>query len=98
MTLRAAKTMSVSEEINKELKSLLSEQTTLLKQLDKLDSAQILAFGTAYQAWYTRATKLIDALAPDRLSEFVSYYRVDPKRKTMDAGTYVIQDYVNGYG
>lgn len=90
--------MSVSDEINKELKSLLDEQSALVKQLDKLESTQIIAFGTAYQTWYTRATKLIDALAPDRLDEFVGYYRIDPKRKTMHAGTYVIQDYVNGYG
>lgn len=90
--------MSVSDEINKELKSLLDEQSALVKQLDKLESTQIIAFGTAYQSWYTRAIKLIDALAPDRLDEFVGYYRIDPKRKTMHAGTYVIQDYVNGYG
>ncbi len=90
--------MAISEEINKELKSLLDEQTALVQQLDKLESTQIIAFGTAYQSWYTRATKLIDVLAPDRLDEFVGYYRIDPKRKTMHAGTYVIQDYVNGYG
>jgi hypothetical protein len=90
--------MSVSEAINRELKSLLDEQAALVKQLDKLESTQIIAFGTAYQSWYTRAIKLIDALAPDRLDEFVGYYRIDPKRKTAHAGTYVIQDYVNGYG
>lgn len=37
-------------------------------------------------------------MAPDRLEEFIGYYRVDPKRKTVHAGTYVIQDYINGYG
>ena len=90
--------MSVSEEINKELKSLMDEQAALAKQLDKPESTQIVAFGTSYQSWYTRAIKLVDALAPDRLDEFVAYYRVDPKRKTANAATYVIQDYVNGYG
>ena len=90
--------MSVSDEINKELTRLLDEQVVLVKQLDKLESTQVIAFGTAYQRWYTRAIKLIDALAPDRLDGFVGYYRIDPKRKSMHAGTYVIQDYVNGYG
>jgi hypothetical protein len=90
--------MAAVEEIKQELQSLLDEQDKLLKHLDKLESSKIIAFGTAYQHWYTRALKLIDALASDRLDEFVGYYRVDPKRKIMDAASYVIQDYVNGYG
>ena len=90
--------MSAKEDIKNELKALLDEQRPLLALLDKLESARILAFGTAYQAWYTRAVALLRSLAPDRLDEFVGYYRVDPKRKTLYAGTYVIQDYINGYG
>lgn len=90
--------MSAQEQIKNELKSLIQQQDSLLSLLNKLESAQILAFGTAYQAWYTRAVALVRSLAPDRLDEFVAYYRLDPKRKTLHAGTYVIQDYVNGYG
>ena len=90
--------MSVQEKIKNELKQLTELQDSLLSLLDKLESAQMLAFGTAYQAWYTRAVALVKSLAPDRLDEFVGYYRVDPKRKSLHAETYVIQDYVNGYG
>ena len=55
-------------------------------------------FGTAYQHWYSRAYKLVESLAPERLDEFVSYYRIDPKRKFMGFTTYVIQDYIKGVG
>jgi len=37
-------------------------------------------------------------LAPDRLSEFRSYYEVDRKRKAFSVDTYVIQDYVMAFG
>src|SRR5436190_19425518 len=90
--------MSVKEDIKNQLTALLDERGSLLGLLDKLEPARILAFGTAYQAWYTRAVTLVRSLAPDRLDEFIGYYRVDPKHKTVHAGTYVIQDYINGYG
>ena len=90
--------MTVADDIKRELKDLLDRQDPLIDLLDKLESKRILTFGTAYQAWYTRAIKLIESLAPERLDDFIGYYRIDPKRKTLHAGTYVIQDYINGYG
>ena len=36
--------------------------------------------------------------APDRHAEFRAYYEVDPKRKSLGYGTYVIQDYFKGVG
>jgi len=47
-------------------------------------------------SWYTRALKIVEALAPDRLDEFVSYYLPDPKRERLDAMAYRIQDFVRG--
>lgn len=47
-----------------------------------------------YQTWYTTALRVVLALAPDRLPEFKSYYEIDPKRKSVWYGTYVIQDYM----
>jgi hypothetical protein len=90
--------MPATDIIKDELKNLIEQQDALLKLLDKLETGRILAFGTAYQAWYTRALKVLELLAPDRISEFTNYYRVDPKRKSLNAGTYVIQDYINGFG
>jgi hypothetical protein len=88
--------MQTQEQIRQELGKLLDEQTEIAK-LGK-DTRDTLAFGTRYQHWYTRALKIVEALAPDRLAEFIGYYRIDPKRKAMDAGTYTIQDYVKGLG
>jgi hypothetical protein len=88
--------MSTSEDIKKELKALLDKQTDLLELAKKNDD--IIKFGTTYQRWYSRAYKLVESLAPERLTEFSSYYLIDPKRKITDAGNYVIQDYIKGIG
>ncbi|MFA4835431.1 MAG: hypothetical protein WC749_05100 [Dehalococcoidia bacterium] len=86
--------MNTIEEVKKELKYLIDSQQELMK-LAK-DDKNILNFGTQYQGWYSRAYKLVEALATERLPEFVSYYLIDPNRKSTDAGNYVIQDYIKG--
>ena len=63
--------MGTKEDIKKELSALLDEQQKLLA-LAK-DNKDIIEFGTSYQRWYSRAYKLVEALAPERLPEFVSY-------------------------
>lgn len=88
--------MSTSEDIKKELKALLEKQTDLNELAKKNDD--IIKFGTTYQHWYSRAYKLVESLAPERLTEFSSYYLIDLKRKITDAGNYVIQDYIKGIG
>ena len=86
--------MSTSEKIKNELKSLLNESANLLELVsDKKDRTK---FGIVYQMWYSRASKIVELLGQERLEEFTSYYRIDPKRKILDAGSYVIQDYVKG--
>ena len=88
--------VTTEHEVKKELDDLLGEKSDLLKLCTKVDD--ILNFGTKYQNWYSRATKLIELLGPDRVDEFRSYYRIDPKRKVKDASNYVIQDYIAGLG
>ncbi len=88
--------MDAAEAIKKEFKSLLAAQEELLKLLQ--DCKDTIEFGTTYQHWYSRAYKLVQSLAPERLHEFVSYYLIDPKRKITDAGNYVIQDYIKAIG
>lgn len=88
--------MGTSESVKKELKALLDKQKDLIKLAQ--ENEKIIEFGTAYQSWYSRAYKLVESLAPERLIEFASYYLIDPKRKTTDAGNYVIQDYIKGIG
>ena len=86
--------MSTSEKIKNELKDLLQEGVNLHKLVkEKKNSTE---FGTPYQMWYSRAYKVVELLGQERLEEFTSYYRIDPKRKRLEAGNYVIQDYCKG--
>lgn len=84
--------MNTAAEIKKELSELSDESLSLHKFA--ADPENLMKFGMEYQAWYSRAIKLVEALGPERLDEFVSYYRIDPKRKTTSYTNYVIQDYI----
>ena len=85
--------MSTSEKIKNELKTLLGEGQSLLDLLK--EEKGFFEFGMTYQTWYSRACKVVELLGQERLEEFTSYYRIDSKRKTLDVGNYVIQDYLN---
>lgn len=54
------------------------------------------AFESKYQKWYTEAFEIIKQLLPDRLGEFEAFYKADTKRKSVDATTYKIQDWLMG--
>jgi hypothetical protein len=85
--------MNKREQIRKELMTLYEEGTKLAVAFQKNEEKQ---FQYDYQRWYTRALKTVASLAPDRLNEFRGYYEIDPKRKSLGYGTYVIQDYIKG--
>ena len=85
--------MSKRETIHKELTALYQEGAKLAREfLNKEEKV----FQYDYQRWYTKSLKAVASLAPDRHAEFRSYYEVDPKRKSLGYGTYVIQDYFKG--
>ena len=86
--------MNASEDIRKEFKALLEKQADLLNLAG--DDEDSIEFGVTYQDWYSRACKVVESLAPERLEEFISYYFIDPKRKSIHAGNYVIQDHIMG--
>ena len=88
--------MSAVDDIKKELRDLLDAKAELLELVG--DKNAVIKFGTRYQQWYSRAYKLVQALAPERIEEFASYYLIDLKRKNTDVGNYVIQDYIKGIG
>ena len=90
--------MDKREELKKELKGLIDEVSKLSGLAAKSKDTSILSFGTAYQSWYTRALKIVEVLANDRLEEFIGYYKIDPKRKERNAQNYVIQDFIMGIG
>jgi hypothetical protein len=88
--------MNTTEKIKAELDFLLNEYTKLHELVTK--NSDVVGFGTSYQRWYSRSLKIVEALAKDRLEEFISYYLIDKKRKFVNASTYVVQDYVMGIG
>jgi hypothetical protein len=49
-----------------------------------------------YQSWYSEALTAVKQLLPDRLEDFVNYYKPQKARKTIDASTYTISDYLHG--
>ena len=85
--------MTKREAIHKELADLCTCGTKLAVSFQNNKDKQ---FHYDYQTWYTKALKAMASLASDRYVEFRSYYEVDPKRKSLGYGTYVIQDYLKG--
>lgn len=85
--------MSRKKLISKELTDLYNSGVEVFQEFHegKNDTFQF-----KYQSWYTKALRAVQSLASDRLIEFRGYYEIDPKRKALGYGTYVIQDYVKG--
>lgn len=53
-------------------------------------------FFSEYQAWYTEAQEVVEQVLPKRLDEFQKLYHQDLRRKTLDAITFSIQDWLLG--
>jgi hypothetical protein len=85
--------MSRKKLITKELTELYNSGAKVCQEF--LDGNND-SFQYKYQSWYTKALRAVQCLALDRLSEFRGYYEIDPKRKSLGYGTYVIQDYFKG--
>jgi hypothetical protein len=84
--------MAKRDEIKAEIAALATSGLELAASFQK--NRQYESFAYEYQAWYTKALKVLESLAPDRLAEFRRYYQADPKRKVLGYGTYVIQDFL----
>ncbi len=64
------------------------------KEEDKFISS-LPDFKSEYQEWYSEAKTIIKLMLPDRLDDFVEYYEVPAKRRSMqdiDSTNYVIAD------
>jgi hypothetical protein len=85
--------MSKRDLIRKEMSDLYQEAVTLAEAFQKNGEKP---FHYDYQRWYSKALKAVATLAPDRHAEFKSYYEINPKRKVLGYGTFVIQDYLKG--
>ena len=75
-------------EFSKEYKAQISK-------LDKEIQEKICksSFKNHYNSWYNESLSLIRQLMPERLEDFVAYYK-QPKRKTLTYATYTISDYL----
>lgn len=85
--------MSKRELIREEIGAIFGNGKSLAIAFEKNEAKQ---FSFDYQGWYTKALKAVSSLAPDRFLEFKGYYEIDPKRKDLGYGTYVIQDFIKG--
>lgn len=70
------------------------------KEIEKLDKdtqefIKNSSFKSNYNSWYNESLVVIKQLMPERLDDFVSYYRL-PKRKEYSYETYTISDYLVG--
>jgi hypothetical protein len=68
----------------------------LTKELSDLKKEVEGSFEKNYHRWYSEAQVVIRQLLPNREEEFESLYRTDPKRKSVNAATYSIQDWLLG--
>lgn len=91
--------MSSKDQIRKELDELVGQGKQLILALRKAAGEaedSFVSIHVDYQFWYTRALKAVEGLAHDRYEEFRRYYEPDPKRKSLDPLTYVVQDFLMG--
>ena len=65
----------------REVRTGIDEAREIINLAASAKKLDILQFGMEYQNWYTRALKVVEILANDRLEEFISYYKIEPKRK-----------------
>jgi len=86
--------VGAKQEVQDELSKLLKEGNAVLKKFQ--DTEKLPNVSLDYQAWYSKALKVMQLLAPDRYDEFRRYYEADPKRKGLGYGTYVIHDFIKG--
>jgi hypothetical protein len=53
-------------------------------------------FEKNYQKWYTESSAVIRQLIPDRLTEFISLYKGEGRRKDVSSINFTVQDWLMG--
>ena len=74
----------------------LERDGRLDKELEEARKKTDATFERKYQRWYSESHSLVKQLMPERLAEFESFYLADPRRKSLDATSYKIQDWLMG--
>ncbi len=89
--------------IKKEFSKLIKEYTEIVKKMYNLSKSKkttsniirenYIIFSEKYNEVFTPSSKLIHQLAFDRYVEFIGYYKINDKRKSIDSSNYKIQDF-----
>jgi hypothetical protein len=74
----------------------IERQKKLSKALSEMKKQVEGSFEKNYHRWYSEAQVVIRQLLPNREDEFETLYKTDPKRKSVNAATYSIQDWLLG--
>ena len=77
--------------VNELQNELGNKNKQLLK--DHIENISRYSFCENYNEWYNESLSVIKQLIPDRLDDFISYYK-QPKRKVLTYETYAISDYL----
>jgi len=77
---------------------LLETEPDLAKKKGFTDEAlaKLPSVRKEYQAWYSEALAVIRQILPDRVDDFMSYYKPLKPRKELNASTYTISDFLQG--
>lgn len=54
------------------------------------------SFNVRYQAWYSRALRVVEQLLPDRYTEFHELYRLEQRPLPLTEPTYRVSDFIHG--
>lgn len=55
-----------------------------------------LSFSEGYQSWYSEAREVVRQVLPNRLDDFVSFYKSKDKRRAVEYENYTVHDYLMG--
>ena len=98
------------EKLKEEVKELAKEGECLYfsmlyecKQIDDIakkkfedDGIVFVSTNAKYQSWFTKASRVIEQIIPERHDEFINLYKGDPRRKEISPVNYSIYDYLTG--
>jgi hypothetical protein len=92
-----AKLITLGNQMFADLASIVAPSRRVVKEAGpKVANDGLPSFRGHYQNWYTEAYAVLRQLLPERVEEFESYYKPDPKRKSMTLTNYTIQDWLSG--
>ncbi|MBQ2904271.1 MAG: hypothetical protein IJE48_07730 [Clostridia bacterium] len=92
--------MNKYEDMKKELKELTDEGYKLCKAIESDKNGECSDYGyfyLNYEVWYSKAIAVVKTLLPERLNDFVLFYKND-RRKVLDVSSYTVSDALRGIG